>query len=467
MLFASPLFLFAFLPFTLIGYFLLPKIAQNIFLLAASLFFFAWGDFEHMLFFLLLIGINYAAAVTIEKYRQFSRIILIASIIANVGFLFYYKYIIFFLELLNKVLLQLHLPSVQMPALVLPLGISFVTFRAVSYIVDVFQKKVPAEKNIFHFALYMTFFPHLIAGPIVRYLDIKEELKNRHITPASISYGISRFAVGLGKKVLIANNLGRVTDVIMQLPPGDLNAAFVWLAMISYALQIYYDFSGYSDMAIGLARMFGFTFQENFNYPYISRSITEFWRRWHISLSSWFRDYVYIPLGGSRLGPTRTSLIILVVFLLTGFWHGASFHYIIWGLYFGIFLAIEKAYSTQLKKLGAPFQHAYSLTIIFFGWILFRADSLHYAAALLKIMFGFHSTPWTVASIMPFLTYKYIAIFIVACIGTMPVVPALYNRLKHIYQLRYITLALTTCILIYAISQLAGDTYSPFIYFRF
>lgn len=467
MLFASPLFLFSFLPLTLAGYFLMPKILKNLFLLLVSLFFYAWGDPSHVVLFLIIIVLNYCLGLLIQRSLQLSKILTVSTVLINLGFLIYYKYVLFFLSFLNTIATSLRINPITIPSVILPLGISFIIFHAISYIADIYTKKIKAEKNILDFALYITLFPHLIAGPIVRYSDIGKQMKERKVTISQFSIGISRFVTGLGKKTIIANSMGHVTDEIFKLPHSDLTASLVWLAMIAYSFQIYFDFSGYSDMAIGLARMFGFEFHENFNYPYMSRSIKEFWQRWHLSLSTWFRDYVYFPLGGNRNGILRTCINILIVFLLTGFWHGASFNFIIWGLYFGFFLVIEKLTEVHLKKIWAPLQHLYALLIVFFGWILFRTETLAQALSLVVIMFKVSTM--SIVSIMPFLSYKFLIILAIAAVVSMPVMPVINNRLPSKYSAIQKTFSLTAMVLIflYSVMQIAGDTYNPFIYFRF
>lgn len=454
MLFDSSIFIFLFLPVVLFGYFISPRFLKNIFLLLASLFFYAWGDIQNMMMLVFVIAINYCAGIWIEKHKSHSKIVLILTVLINVGILLSGKYLIFFLSLFK-------IPTTHLSP-VIPLGISFIVFRILSYLVDIYSGSIKGERNIIHFSLYVTFFPFIIAGPIVRYADIWNSMANRKETLPLFSAGVTRFIIGLGKKMIIANAMAPVVNTIFQLPPTELTFGLSWLAIISYTLQIYFDFSGYSDMAIGIGNMLGFQFKENFNYPYISISIKEFWQRWHISLSSWFRDYIYIPLGGNRHGLFRTYLHICITFLLTGFWHGANFTFIVWGVYFGLFLSFEKFLESPLQKVWKPIRHLYTLIVVIVGWVFFRSESLTQAVSFLKTMIGINNGGST-ASIRVFLTNEYILIFLISLFGATPFLSKISDKWKS----GFISIIILVCILLYSLAQLAGTTHSSFIYFKF
>jgi alginate O-acetyltransferase complex protein AlgI len=468
MLFPSPVFLFLFLPFVLAAYYLLPKRFQNILLLLASLFFYAWGEGIYLIVLLLIILLNYSLALLIPK----SRFWLITAIITNLLFIIYFKYLVFFLIIITKPLGSFGLNIPIDLKIHMPLGISFIVFHAISYVIDVYRKKIKAEKNILNFALYMCLFPHLIAGPIVRYADIGTQIKKRKTDITMFSEGVRRFIIGLGKKMIIANNMAYIADKIFAIFPQYLSSDILWLGLLAYTFQIYFDFSGYSDMAIGLAKMFGFNFAENFNYPYISKSIQEFWRRWHMTLSSWFRDYLYIPLGGNRKGIIWTNVNILIVFLLTGLWHGASWHYVFWGFYYGVFLIIENLFLRKvLGKIWSPFAHFYTLIVVIIGWLFFRVESLSYGLYLLKVLFGMEGPKNPTYNIWMFLNTQIILTFIIAILIATPIFNWFANKyLKTNFNnwfVQYIRLSFLVLIFLYSIMQLSSDTYNPFIYFRF
>lgn len=472
MLFTSPIFLFLFLPFLIVFYYLSPKTIRNFLLLFASLLFYAWGEYLYALVILEIIFINFFLGILIGKFRRRGLFFCILAVLINLGFLFYFKYFVLFLTLLSKPLFlitgQTFLTSKI--EIHMPLGISFVVFHVLSYIFDIYYKKIDAEKNIFNFSLYILLFPHLIAGPIVRYLDIGRQIKARKESLELFISGVQRFILGLGKKVIIANTFATVADRIFSFYPQYLSTEIVWLALISYTLQIYFDFSGYSDMAIGLARMFGFEFKENFNYPYISRSIHEFWRRWHMSLSSWFRDYVYIPLGGSRKGLIRTCVNIFIVFALTGFWHGANLRFLFWGIYYGFFLILERLFLGKiLERLWRPFSHFYALIVIVIGWLIFRIESLSYAFYLLKVLAGINPNKSQVYTIDTFVNLEFKIIFVIALIAATPLLGKFFNNLTSFKfgYLNYVRIASLLIVFLYSLMQVASDTYNPFIYFRF
>ncbi len=375
MLFSSPIFLFLFLPILVSLYFLVPRGLRNPVLLLASLIFYAWGEGLYVLVMLAIIAVNYALGRLQDQAEgaRLRRAILAAGIAVNLGVLISFKYANFLVANLDALLTALGLPAIHLPPVHLPLGISFFTFHAISYIVDISRRQVQPGRPL-NFALYMTIFPHSIAGPIVRYSDVADQIRDRSVTMNGFAEGARRFILGLAKKMLIANTLSQVADKVFGLPAGELTAGLSWLGVACYTLQIYFDFSGYSDMAIGLAKLFGIDFLENFDHPYVSRSVTEFWRRWHISLSTWFRDYVYIPLGGNRRGPLRLYANLLVVFCLCGMWHGASWNFLVWGLFHGGLLVVERlGYGRRLQTRPAPLRHAYTMLLVMVGWVFFRA----------------------------------------------------------------------------------------------
>ncbi|MEE9412148.1 MAG: MBOAT family O-acyltransferase [Methylococcales bacterium] len=395
----------------------------------------------------------------------------------NIGLLISFKYANFITNNLNVILTRFDFPVVQLEPIHLPLGISFFTFQAISYIVDVYRREVKAQNNIYNLALYISLFPQLIAGPIVRYHDVASQISGRRHSIELFSSGVQCFIIGLAKKMLIANPLGEVADNVFALSAEDLTMPLAWIGILSYSLQIYFDFSGYSDMAIGLGRMFGFRFQKNFNYPYISRSLREFWRRWHISLSTWFRDYVYIPLGGSRVSTLRVYLNLLMVFLLTGIWHGASWNFVAWGLFHGFFLASEHmGLSNLLNKAWRPIQHLYTVLVIIGSWVLFRADSItqatHYFHAMANTA-NWHTTAFQYAQVI---SNEFVYVFAIGLIFSLPVYSWLNNHLtaftepsplKAASLMYFPRLVLLSMLLMFSILKIASSTYNPFIYFRF
>lgn len=379
----------------------------------------------------------------------------------NIAILGYFKYANFLVDNINSILHT----NIVLEKIPLPIGISFFTFHAMSYIIDIYKKKVDAQRNIFDLALYFTVFPQLVAGPIVRYNTISHQLHQRTVDADKFSEGVRRFIIGLGKKVLIANQLGVIADEIFSMNPSDMSVSLAWMGAIAYTLQIYFDFSGYSDMAIGLGKMFGFDFLENFNYPYISKSISEFWRRWHISLGSWFRDYVYIPLGGNRVTTWKVYRNLFIVWGLTGFWHGASWTFMIWGIYYGILIALEKAgIENLLQKLWSPLQHIYVMFLVIIGWVFFRADNFSYCFEFLKSMFGFNSPLTDINSY--FYIMNYWGIFLLAIITAAPVFPWLQKMLST-KRFAVLSPVYYLSILVIVLVFLTNATYNPFIYFRF
>jgi alginate O-acetyltransferase complex protein AlgI len=472
MVFSSSVFLFLFLPLVLLGYYLLKIEYRNLFLLCASLFFYAWGEpkFVFVIILSILINFFFGLLINISQHKYslvVNRVILLTGVAANCGLLFYYKYFDFFLSSINRFTGS----DFPLKHIILPIGISFFTFQGLSYVIDLYLKKVPVQKNIIKFALFKAFFPQLIAGPIVRYVDVHQQIDDRVSTVDDFAYGVRRFVMGLGKKLIIANTLGAVADNIFNLPNDQHSMTIAWVGAICYTFQIYFDFSGYSDMAIGLARMFGFKFRENFDYPYISRSLTEFWRRWHISLSSWFRDYLYIPLGGNRRGNVYVNL--LIVFIVTGLWHGAAWNFIIWGLWHGLFLIIERIIKQSKLNIKIPslIFWAYTCLVVVIGWVLFRAPSLGYALDYLKIMFGFEKASHVGFTMWYYLDPMVITMLIIACITSIPIFKYIEKNVgayeNHNTFSLFIQNAYVVILFIISIMFLATTTYNPFIYFRF
>ena len=469
MVFSSMIFLWLFLPLILLIYFMYNTKAKNIVLLVGSLIFYAWGEPKYIFLMLISISINYVFGLLIDKLRKYDKQILFIAIIVNFGILGYFKYFDFFVNTLNNLA---NSSIIGVKNIMLPIGISFYTFQILSYVIDLYRKEIKVQKNIFNLALYVSFFPQLIAGPIVKYKDIESEIITRKIDLELFSSGVRKFVYGLGKKVLFANSLAFVTDTIYSSGIENLNSPIIWLAAICYTLQIYFDFSGYSDMAIGLGRMFGFHFPENFNLPYISQSITEFWRRWHISLSTWFKKYLYIPLGGNRKGKIRTYVNLFIVFFATGLWHGASFNFIVWGLYYGFFIIIEKMFLLKIinKNKIKILNNIYVMLIVIVGWVLFRIDGLHNAIDIIKLMFSFNFRQ--IYIVLPtFINLKTIMIFVFALLLCGPL-QKMFSLLKNkeniikVYKSKF-EIIVIFIIIIVCIAELVSSTYNPFIYFRF
>lgn len=470
MIFSTTLFLFIFLPLTLLIYYLpifKNRTLKNLFLFLVSLVFYAWGEPTYVLLLFLSIIVNWYLGILVDKHRdtQIGKLILTLTAIFNIGMLFFFKYLNFTIENLNSAF-NLHISN---PRIQLPLGISFFTFQALSYVIDVHRKKVAPQKNILNIGLYLAFFPKLIQGPIVRYETIANEITNRKENLTDFSNGVIRFIRGLGKKVLIANNLALVADNSFQLisntSGNSLSIGMAWLGAIAYTFQIFFDFSGYSDMAIGLGQMFGFHFLENFNYPYISKSVTEFWRRWHISLQTWFRDYIYIPLGGNRVSNKKFLFNIFIIWCLTGIWHGANWTFIIWGLMYFVLLAFEKftGFNKKLKNFG----YVYTLFFVVIGWVIFRSDNISIAANYIQTMFGIGANGLIDNQfILSLSEFKYY--FIAAILFSVPLKDWLSPRIKFngiIYDTAYCIGYVI--ILFISISFLVKGAYNPFIYFKF
>ena len=470
MVFSSMIFLWLFLPLVLLVYFISNKKLKNIILLLSSLVFYAWGEPNYIFLIIISIIMNYIFGLLIDKYRNMDKFFLVFAILSNMGLLGYYKYYNFFAININNIFSH---EVIGVKEIILPIGISFYTFQILSYVIDLYRKEIKVQKNILNLALYVSFFPQLIAGPIIKYKDIEAEINNRKESVELFASGVRRFIYGLGKKVLLANSLALIVDNIYSNSISKLNTPIVWLAAVSYALQIYFDFSGYSDMAIGLGRMFGFHFPENFNLPYLSQSITEFWRRWNISLSTWFKQYVYIPLGGNRKGKIRTYINLFIVFFATGLWHGANWNFVLWGgVFYGTILVIEKLFLKKLldKNKFKLLNHLYVIFIIIVGWVFFRCEGIGKALKILKMMFSFDFK--TIYIVMPtFINMKNILILIVSiilCGLGQRIFLFLPNsdKIKQIYSKWFEPVVLLFIISV-SIIELVASTYNPFIYFRF
>lgn len=472
MVFSSTIFVFFYLPVTLIGLFLCPKKWKNGWLLIMSLLFYFWGGSVFFPIIVFSILLNYTGGRLIDWFRQkgkesWSKICFISAIIMNLGNLIYWKYAKFLLETVQDITGV----RFSMPDIILPIGISFFTFQGMSYVIDLYRKKVPVQKSIFRLALYISLFPQLIAGPIVRYADIEEQLTNRKCTADKFVSGIKFFSVGLAKKAILANSLALTADKIFALSAEQRTISVAWCGLLFYTFQLYFDFSGYSDMAIGLGKMFGFEFPENFNYPFISCSITEFWRRWHISLSSWFRDYVYIPLGGNRTGNVYLNLFI--VFLLTGIWHGASWNFVLWGIYFGVIIVLEKLISSKCGKnkiLSSGIGWVKTMFLWVMSMVLFRADTLADSMAYYRNLFGMEKLK-NVGFTLPFYLHSYeIFIFGTCLIAMLPVGRIIYWKLQSSVDEKYFSVFSnigTLVLLGTSVLYVATSTYNPFIYFQF
>ena len=461
MVFSTPIFLFLFLPAVLVLNYIIPKkyiAAKNVVLLIASLFFYAWGEPKNVLLMLLSIAVNYVCGLLLGRFdsdEKKRKVVLCVSVVFNLGLLFFFKYFSF-------------VTGGLFPVIKLPIGISFFTFQIMSYTIDVYRRSVEPQKSLLKLALYISLFPQLIAGPIVRYIDVEKQLTYRECTAEKTARGMIRFSMGLAKKVIVSNTVAAICDGIFG-STNTVPAFTAWVGVICYALQIYFDFSGYSDMAIGMGHMLGFDFLENFNYPYVSCSVQEFWRRWHISLSSWFRDYLYIPLGGNRRGKVRTYINLIIVFACTGLWHGASFSFIVWGLWHGLFLVIERlGFKKALDKLPKFIGWIYTMLVVLVGWVFFRADTLSAAMKYLGEMFSFSGG---VANGMAQFDNLSFIITVIAIILCTPVYQFLKGKLEKTEGGKkaafVIGAVLATGLFILSVIFLTGSGYNPFIYFRF
>ena len=467
MVFSSLTFLMLFLPSVLLIYFAVPRQGKNAVLFIFSLLFYAWGEPIYVGLMIFSTVLDYTCGWLVEKYRGTSKqkIGLLISVFTNLGLLFFFKYTDFFIGTINTVFGT----DIAMLNLPLPIGISFYTFQTMSYTIDVYRGDAKVQKNILSFGAYVSLFPQLIAGPIVRYQDVADQLNERTHSFDRFGDGVKRFVTGLGKKVLLANNIGLLWDAISKTAAENLTTLAAWLGIIAFAFQIYFDFSGYSDMAIGLGKMFGFEFLENFNYPYTSKSVTEFWRRWHISLGTWFRDYIYIPLGGNRKGLPIQIRNIAIVWLLTGFWHGASWNYVLWGVFYGLLLMAEKLFLLKwLKKAPAFVGHIYTMFAVLFGWVLFAFEDFGKGVAFLKTMFGggagfiSNSTLYQILSYLPLL--------IVCLVAATPLAKKIYGKLSCKAGegvLLTVDSVRIAGIMLLSIAYLISGSYNPFLYFRF
>lgn len=480
MLFNSVIFLFLFLPGTWALYYLPWRRARNAVLLLASLLFYLWGGRDQVWVLLLSIGMNYLLGLSFGVPGRAGKPLLVLGIALNLSLLAFYKYAGFLVANLNLSLAWFGLAPLAMSTVVAPLGISFFTFHALSYLMDLYHTRAEPQRNPVNFTLYLAVFPKILAGPILKYQDAEHQLADRTVTSHSFLVGVRRFIIGLGKKTLIANPLAAVADKIFAVPGSELSPEVAWLGIICFTLQIYFDFSGYTDMAIGLGKTFGFEFPENFNYPYLSQSVQEFWRRWHISLSTWFRDYLYIPLGGNRCSPARHYRNLIVVFVLCGFWHGASWNFILWGLWYGLFLVLERLeFGRALKRTWRPVRHAYALAVVVAGWVLFRADDLSHALHYFASLLGLNAPTTGQYYLDLYVDYEVLLTLVIGVIGATPVAAMLKNlapdslagttgwsraaawsfSLAHVLFLA--SLFLLSCMAV------AGGTYNPFIYFKF
>lgn len=461
MIFSSITFLFYFLPIVLLVYYLVPKKCKNLVLLISSLAFYFYGEPKYTLLMIFSIASTYFFGLLIDKYKKHAKLFLILSICLSVGILVYFKYINFIIQNINLWLSK----KIDFIYVALPIGISFYTFQMISYIIDVYRGEAKVQKNVLKLAMYVSLFPQLIAGPIVRYTTIEEQIENRTHTFEKFALGVRRFIIGLGKKILIANVLGELTSVFLV--SKELSVLYYWLYGISAMLQIYFDFSGYSDMAIGLGKMFGFDFLENFNYPYIATSITDFWRRWHISLSSWFRDYIYIPLGGNRVSKLKWLRNILVVWMLTGLWHGADWNFIIWGLFFGILLIIEKLFLTDLlKKVPKFISRIYVLITVMISFIIFNGESFSQIIQNIGVLIGIRNTPLISAESIYYLK-SYLVVLVVGIIGSTPILKKLANSSKISKFVNFVEPIFLFAILVICTSYIVDGSFNPFLYFRF
>lgn len=476
MVFSSLTFLFAFLPITLLVYYLVPKKAQNVVILISGLIFYAWGEPIYVLAMIASTFIDYTAGLLIAKYDNKPKIrtaCLIVSLVMNLGLLGTFKYLGFLIESANA-WFGLAIPNPNLP---LPIGISFFTFQSMSYTIDLYRRNIKVQKNAVSFIAFVTLFPQIVAGPIVRYEDIQNEIDNRSITEKMIGDGISRFIVGLGKKVLIANNIGALWDSVKAMEYGELSAVTAWLGILAFTFQIYFDFSGYSDMAIGLGKMLGFNFPENFNYPYMSHSISEFWRRWHITLGAWFRSYIYIPLGGNRKGTARTIINLLIVWTITGIWHGASWNFMLWGAYFGVLIVLERLFLGKLlEKLPSFLSWLYTFILVVFGWIMFDGvdastvnigDMFSQVGSYIAAMFGANGV--IMDSFATNAIVNYGIMFAICIFGSSDALKILADKIREKAPrwVQYGFAPVQLAVLLASVAFIATSSYNPFLYFNF
>lgn len=468
MVFSSLLFIFLFMPLTILLYYISPKPWRNLILLIASLIFYAWGEPVYIGIMIFSTVFDYANGILIDKYRErkgAARAIIIGSIVINLGILCFFKYYGFFVDNING-LFNLNIQRMNLP---LPVGISFYTFQTMSYTIDVYLGNVPVQKNIINFGTFVTMFPQLVAGPIVKYGDIQKQLDNRRESLGMFGEGVEVFISGLAKKVLLANNIGILWSQIKAMPMQELSVVSAWIGIIAFTFQIYFDFSGYSDMAIGLGKMFGFDLMKNFDYPYTSKSVTEFWRRWHISLGSWFREYVYIPLGGNRCKISKQLRNLFVVWFLTGFWHGANWNFILWGLYYGTILTIEKfLLKDWLKKIPGLFTHLYTMVIVIIGWVFFECESITQGMKFIKVMFGLGGNAFVDRAGVYYI-YTNMLLFVVLIICSTPILKKAISRIRERMKIAgsMIVPVMYFILIFLSTAYLVNESYNPFLYFRF
>ena len=470
MVFSSILFITRFLPLVLAIYFIVPKRIRNLVLFLSSILFYAWGEPVYILLMCFTITVDYVFGIIIDKQisagkKNKAKVSLVAAVAINLLLLGYFKYANFTIDTINS----LTGAGIAAIKLALPIGISFYTFQSLSYVIDVYRGDTKVQKNILDFGTYVTLFPQLIAGPIVRYRTVAEEMQGRVENRADFARGISRFIFGLGKKVLLANNAGLLWDSVNALTASEMSVGSFWLGILAYTFQIYFDFSGYSDMAIGMGLMFGFHFDENFNYPYIAKSITEFWRRWHISLSTWFKEYVYIPLGGNRAGLAKQIRNIVIVWMLTGFWHGASWNFVAWGLYYGAILIIEKVFLLKIvEKMPKFVRHIYTMFFVIIGWVLFSFDSFKRGAEFIAGMFGLGGYS-VINKEFIYLLLNNLVLLVILVIGSTDIPKKCMERLaaKNNNGFRVLGIIGLETILAICVAYLVASTYNPFLYFRF
>ena len=464
MLFSSIPFLYYFLPWMMLLYFLVPFRFKNLILLIFSLIFYSWGEPKYVILMILSILTGYFFGLFIERSKSCSKYLLLLALMFHLGILVYFKYADFLIENINSMCDT----SISFLNISLPIGISFYTFQIISYLVDVYRGDVTAQKRLIDFGTYISMFPQLIAGPIVRYRDIALQLNKREHSLEKVALGIRRFIFGLSKKVLLANTLGELCTIFLA--SNERCVLYYWLYALSFSLHIYFDFSGYSDMAIGLGKIFGFNFPENFNYPYLSSSISEFWRRWHMTLGSWFRDYVYIPLGGNRVGKTRWLFHIFVVWLLTGLWHGAAWNFILWGLMFALLLILEKIWLMKYLKKHRIFSHAYVLIAVMISFVIFNAQDIHEALMFIRCMWGFGSIP-VISNEFLYYLHSYGMVLTAGMLAATPLVKNLILLVKNCtFGKRFLNLlepVILSAFMLVNTAYLINDSYNPFLYFRF
>lgn len=470
MLFSSMSFIFVFLPLVLGAYFLVRRSLRNYVLLASSIIFYAWGEPEYFTVMIAVAAVNYLAALLMERFARWRKVLLTGALGVDLGILIYFKYTGFILENINALCRS----DIDILQVAMPIGISFYIFQAISYLIDVYRKETAAQRDFFKLLLYVAFFPQMIAGPILKYHDVAEYLECRQESLEKFAYGLKRFICGLGKKMLIANVLGEVADRVFEGNGIYYPAWMSWVGVLAYSFQIYYDFSGYSDMAIGLGSLFGFKFMENFNYPYISGSVTEFWRRWHISLSTWFREYLYIPLGGNKVAKWRHILNLFIVFLATGIWHGASWNFVLWGVWHGTFLTVEKFFGAgkkELKRWRKISRYIWCMTVVFFGWIFFRAESIADAGVMVLRMFGLAGKSKILLPWQMFLSNEELIAFLAAVLCIFPVwgkwMGLSAEEREVPLRRRVMVNAGLLMIFLLSVVKLSSATSNPFIYFRF